>query len=111
MPESILKKRFYKSKNKEIMNNFKAFEKLYTKYDDNIIFIRVTTKQETVNKKPSYESVYTEKFIKELTNKHFICDFDGNVKSFYTHDPHPNSYGYNKLHECVKKILIKNFFF
>ena len=48
-------------------------------------------------------------YIKKFTDKHFICDFDGDSKSFYKHDPHPNSFGYNKLYKCVKEIISKKF--
>jgi len=109
LPEGILKKKFYKSKNKEIINSFKALNKLFDRYQKNIIFIRIMTKAETINRKSGYESVYTEDYIKKFTDKHFICDFDGDSKSFYKHDPHPNSFGYNKLYKCVKEIISKNF--
>jgi len=109
LPESVIKKKFYKSKNKEIINSFKSLNKLFIKYQENIIFIRIMTKNETINNKATYESVYTENYIKEFTNKHFTCDFDGDSKSFHKYDTHPNAFGYDKLYKCVKEIISKNF--
>ena len=111
LPSDILRKKYYRSKNKEIMKNFDSFTNLHKKYGDAIIFIRIQEKKEMMNNRFKYESVYATKHIKELTNKHFICDFDNELKSFYEYDPHPNKYGYNKLFECVEKIISKNFIF
>ena len=111
LPSDILRKKFYSSKNKVIMKNFESFTNLHKKYGDDIIFIRIQEKKELINKKPKYDSVYADKHIKQLTKKHFICDFNGELKSFYKYDAHPNNYGYNKLFKCVEEIISKNFIF
>ena len=107
-PSSFLKKRFYKSKNVKILKNFNSFEYLNNKYKNNIIFIQLKTKNEIINKTKIYESVYAEKFLKNLTNKHFTCDFNDDLNLFYKYDGHPNTSGYQYLYNCVKEIMDNN---
>ena len=46
-----------------------------------------------------------EQFIKQLTDKHFVCDFEKDIQNYYKIDMHPNNKGYESLFNCVKKIL------
>ena len=65
------------------------------------------TPQEILNGK-DYESSYTQKFIQNLTDNLYFCEFDKNLFFFNPLDHHPNQQGYNHLFECVEKIMSKN---
>ena len=108
IPTQFLKNRFYESKNEKISKNFDSIKNLIDKYNDNIIFIQIQTLDEIYNKGKNYNSVYAEKFITSLTDKHFHCGFENDPSYFYNYDGHPNEVGYKKLYNCVSKILNKN---
>ena len=107
----VLKKKIYKSKNPQIIKNLESLSRLNKKYGNNIIFIRMITKDEILNNVANYESFYAQNYIKQLTSKHFICDLERDLKSYYKYDAHPNAEGYSKLYRCVKKIISKNFIY
>ena len=107
IPRTFIQNNFYKSQNSKIIKNFQAIERLIKKYKDNIVFIRLNSFTEIIQGK-DYYSIYTEKYIKSLTDKHFYCDLDDDLKNFYFHDLHPNKAGYKKVYECVKKIAENN---
>ena len=75
---------------------------------NNIYFIQIKQKNEILSYK-SYESNYTEKYIKKITNNHFSCNFENDVNNFHKIDGHPNSKGYRSLYNCTKKIMDENF--
>ena len=108
MPIEFLKYKFYKSKNEKISKNFDSIRNLIEKYKKDIIFIQIQTLDEIYNNRKNYNSVYAEKFITSLTDKHFYCGFEDDASNFYTYDGHPNEAGYKKLYKCVYKILSKN---
>ena len=107
IPREFLKRKFYKSKNIKIAKNFKSIRNLIDKYEKNIIFIQIQTLDEIVNKQRNYYSIFSEDFITRFSDNHYKCDFDNNLDYFYPHDGHPNEKGYQKLYECVTKILNK----
>ncbi len=101
---NFLKQKFYYSKNEYIQRNFQSIKNLYEKYEDAIIFIQLTNKNEIIYGK-EYDTFYAENFIKSFSNNHFNCDFNKDIKSFYKIDMHPNKGGYEHLYKCVKEIL------
>ena len=107
IPRTFIKNNFYKSKNEKIIKNFNSIERLIKKYGENIIFIRLNSYTEIVQGK-DYYSIYTDKYIKSLTEKHFYCDLENSLDNYYIYDLHPNKQGYEKLFGCVKKIINKN---
>jgi len=107
IPKNFLKNNFYKSNNVKIMENFKAIDDLIHKYNDDIIFVQLKQKDEILHGK-SYETNYAEKFIKERTEKHFVCNFNNDISNFYKIDGHPNAKGYKSLYDCVLNIMETN---
>tara|TARA_Y100001970_G_scaffold173831_1_gene212264 strand:+ start:2022 stop:3107 length:1086 start_codon:yes stop_codon:yes gene_type:complete len=108
LPINFLKIKFYNSNNEKIKKNFQSVKNLNKKYDKNIIYIQLFSKPEIIEGK-SYETIYAEKFIKKISNNHFVCDFDKNLNNFYKIDSHPNNRGYKNLYECVENIMKNNF--
>lgn len=104
---NYIKQKFYFSKNEYIQRNFKSIKNLYDKYENSILFIQIRNKNEIIYGK-EYDTFYAEKFIKQLTDKHFICNFKNDITNFHTVDMHPNKKGYNYLHNCVKQVLQKH---
>ena len=107
IPMNFLKSKFYKSKNKKILRNFDAIESIINKYDDNIYFVHLKMRDEILNKKMSYESIYAKDHIKNLTKNYFECTFNDNLSNFYEYDRHPNKKGYESLYNCILNILKK----
>ena len=105
IPLDFLRSNFYKSKNEKINRNFSSIDRLIKKYGDDIYFVNLKMKQEILNRKSSYETIYAEDFIKNKTKKHFRCDFDNNQDFFYKNDMHPNKKGYENLKNCIEEIL------
>ena len=105
IPLDFLRSNFYKSKNEKISRNFESIDRLIKKYGDDIYFINLKMKQEILNRKSSYETIYAESYIKNKTKKHFKCDFDNNLDYFYKNDMHPNEKGYKNLKNCIEEIL------
>ena len=105
IPLDFLRSNFYKSKNEKISRNFKSIDRLIKKYGDDIYFVNLKMKQEILNRKSSYETIYAESYIKNKTKKHFKCDFDNNLDYFYKNDMHPNEKGYKNLKNCIEEIL------
>ena len=62
-------------------------------------------KQEILNRKSSYETIYAEDYIKNKTKKHCKRDFYNNLDYFYKNDMHPNKKGYENLKNCIEEIL------
>ena len=107
IPMNFLKSKFYKSNNEKILRNFKAIESIINKYDDNIYFVHLKIKEEILNKKMSYESIYAKDHIQNLTKNYFECTFSDNLSNFYEYDGHPNKKGYESLYNCILNILKK----
>ena len=107
IPLELLKNYFYKSKNVKIQKNFLAIDRLIKKYGNDISFINLKMKQEIIFMKKSYETIYVENYIKEKTKNYYNCNFNDDLKNFYSYDGHPNKRGYENLFNCVKKILTK----
>ncbi len=105
IPRNYLQNNFYKSKNEKIIKNFNSITNLVNKYGENIIFIQIQTMDEIFNKKKNYYSIYSEKFIRSLTQKHYNCEFENDISFFYYNDGHPNKKGYEKLYKCVSEII------
>ena len=105
IPHNFLKSKFYKSKNEKIIRNFNSIENLINIYNTDIFFIHLTMKEEIINRNKSYESLYTQKFIKKLSQNYFECKFEDNLEFFYKYDHHPNKKGYDYLFNCIKDIL------
>ena len=78
--------------------------KLIEKYNKNIIFVRLNTKQEILIGK-SYWSSIAEDEIKKRNKKIHFCDFKNDIKLFYKYDGHPNKAGYDYLYDCILEIL------
>ncbi len=108
LPINFLKIKFYNSNNVKIKKNFQSVDNLNKKYKDNIIYIQLFSKPEIIEGK-SYETIYAEKFIKKISNNHFVCNFDKNLDNFHQIDSHPNAKGYRNLYECVENIMKSNF--
>jgi len=104
---NFFKKKFYKTNNIHIKKNLSSLKRLHDKYGKNIIFIQLNTKSEIIYGK-SYETNYAEKFIKKISNNHFVCNFNNNLKFFFKTDMHPNKTGYDYLYKCTDKILNNN---
>ena len=102
--KNYLRQNFYFSKNEIIQKNFQSIENLYKKYRDSIIFVQLKNKNEIIHGK-EYDTFFAEEFIKKISKKHFICDFENDITNFYKIDMHPNEKGYNSLFNCVNKIL------
>ena len=107
IPREFLQNNFYKSKNEKIIKNFNSIRNLIKKYNEKIIFIQIQTIDEIQNQKKNYYSIYSENFIKTLTDKHFHCGFENNPNLFYKYDGHPNRKGYRRLYKCVAEIIDK----
>tara|TARA_Y100000816_G_C26068838_1_gene561956 strand:+ start:327 stop:1415 length:1089 start_codon:yes stop_codon:yes gene_type:complete len=105
---NYMRQKFYFSKNEYIKKNFSSILNLYKKFGDSIIFIQLRNKNEIIYGK-EYDTFYAEKYIKNLTNKHYICDFGNDINNFNKIDMHPNKKGYDHLFKCVNKILNKEF--
>ena len=108
IPLEFLRSTFYKSKNDKIRRNFLAIDRLIEKYGKNIFFINLKMKQEILNKKKSYETIYLEKFLRKKSKNFFYCDFNNDLDNFYIYDMHPNKKGYKYLASCIEKILKDN---
>jgi len=106
IPKSFFESNYYITKNSKFKKNLEKTEKLIKKYKNNIIFIRLNTKQEILYGK-SYWSNNIEKELKKRNKKIFYCNFNNDVNLFYKYDGHPNSKGYDYLYNCINKILIK----
>ncbi len=102
--KNFIKQKFYISKNEYIQRNFRSIENLFKKYKNSIIFVQLTSKNEIIYGQ-EYDTFYAEQFIKQLTEKHFVCDFERDIKNYYKIDMHPNKKGYESLFNCVEKIL------
>ena len=107
IPINFLKSHLYKSKNEKVLKNFKAINSLVKKYGDDIYFIHLHMKEEILNKKKSYESIYVRDHIKSLTKNYFTCTFNKDISNFYDFDGHPNVQGYENLYQCVLNIFDK----
>ena len=105
IPLDFLRSNFYESKNEKMVKNFNSIKKLIKLYEKDIFFVHLKMKAEITNKKKSYESIYVEKNIKDLTSNYYECKFDNDLKNFYVLDSHPNSKGYKNLFTCVINIL------
>lgn len=105
-PKNTLKKFFYTSNDAAIKKNTDSLNSLNKKYEDNIIFIQLFTKDEILYGK-SYETFHAERYLKTITENHFVCDFEKNINFFYKYDRHPNNLGYDYLFNCVREILNK----
>ena len=97
--------REYKSK---FENNINKTNKLIDKYNKNIIFIRLNTKQEIIADRSSYWSMKAENEIKKKNKPVYFCDFNNDKNLFYKFDDHPNVDGYKYLYNCIKNILDQN---
>ena len=107
IPINFLKSHLYKSKNEKILKNFKAINSLVEKYDNDIFFIHLHMKEEILNKKRGYESIYVSEHIKSITKNYFTCTFDKDISNFYNFDQHPNAQGYENLYQCILNIFVK----
>ena len=107
LPHDFFRSRFYESKNIKILENFDSIKRLSNKYDKDLFFVHLMTKNEIFLRKKTYESVYAKKFIKKITNNYYECNFDNNLDFFYKYDGHPNSNGYKYLFNCISNIFGK----
>tara|TARA_B100001057_G_scaffold498091_1_gene604065 strand:- start:1001 stop:2086 length:1086 start_codon:yes stop_codon:yes gene_type:complete len=101
---SFLKEKFYKSKNIKIKKNLAAMKKLNDKYGDNIYFVNLKTFHEVLYQN-EYETNFAEKYIKNITNNYYTCDFENNLDFFDPLHGHPNKEGYDYLFNCIFKIM------
>ena len=83
------------------MINFRAIDNLYKKYEDNIIFIQLFTKDEILYGK-SYETFHAERYLKTITENHFVCDFEKNIIK-----PHEKIYQNRKVERADQMMNIK----
>ena len=107
IPLDFLRSKLYKSNNEKILRNFESIDELIEIHDKNISFINLKMKDEIINKKKSYETIYAKNYILKKTNNFFECDFDNDINNYYI-DGHPNSKGYESLYNCIKNILDNN---
>ena len=105
IPNNFFKSKFYSSKNEKILRNFESINKLIKMYNENIHFVHIRMKDEIINNNNSYESIYTKKYITNLSKNFYECSFDDNLDYFYEYDPHPNQKGYDYLYNCILDIL------
>lgn len=95
-------------RNKKIFKkNFYYTKELIKKYNNNIIFVRLNTKQEILLGKKSFWSNKIEKEFSKINIKNYYCSFNNDLKLFYENDGHPNKLGYNYLYNCILDILNK----
>jgi hypothetical protein len=104
IPKNFIKSNIYKTKNSNFSKNLDSTKKLINIYKDNIIFIRLNTKNEIMHGK-SYWSNNAEQEIKKMNKKIFYCNFNNDINLFYKYDSHPNKIGYDYLYSCINKIL------
>lgn len=104
IPTNFLKNSFYKTKNKKIIKNISSVDNLINKYNKNIYFIQLNTKQQ-IGFGKTYETLFAEDFLLKKNVNHFYCDFDNDINNFHPNDGHPNKYGYESLRNCVQEIL------
>tara|TARA_B100001057_G_scaffold273726_1_gene274026 strand:+ start:1252 stop:2322 length:1071 start_codon:yes stop_codon:yes gene_type:complete len=105
IPNNFLKSKFYSSKNEKILRNFESINNLIKIYNENIHFVHIRMKDEIINKKNSYESIYAKKYITNLSKNFYKCSFNNNLDYFYEYDSHPNEKGYDYLYSCILDIL------
>ena len=101
---SFLKEKFYKSKNIKIKKNLAAMKKLNDKYGDNIHFVNLKSYHE-VKYQNDYETNFSRKFLKNITNNYHECDFNNNLDYFNPMHGPPNEEGYDYLFKCISKIM------
>jgi hypothetical protein len=106
IPLSYYKTNFRKNYSPNFKLNLEKTIKLIEKYNKNIIFVRLNTKQEILIGK-SYWSSIAEDEIKKRNKKIHFCNFKNDINLFYKYDGHPNGAGYNYLYDCIVEILNK----
>ena len=87
--------------------NFRSIKKLINKYNQNILFIHLNTKEEIKYGK-SILSTKVQNYLKKNKKDYFYCNFNNDLNLFYKNDGHPNQIGYDYLFRCVSDILDKN---
>lgn len=94
---------------KTIKVNLNAILSLKSKYEKDIIFIRINDPNEIMFKKISYETRLINNFFKKNNIKYHFCDMNNDLELFHKFDYHPNQLGYRNLRECVLTILNANY--
>lgn len=107
-PYLISKYSFLNLKYKNVeKKNFRSIKKLINKYNQNILFIHLNTKEEIKYGK-SILSTKVQNYLKKNKKDYFYCNFNNDLNLFYKNDGHPNQIGYDYLFRCVSDILDKN---
>jgi len=106
IPIEFLREKLYKSKNIKIKKNFLSIKRLHEKYGKNIHFVNLKTQNEILNGR-EYESIYAERFIKNLTENFHSCEFNDDLTNFNPLENHPNKKGYENLFNCIYGIMAK----
>ena len=106
IPSSYYESNFRKNYDSNFKLNLEKTDKLIEKYNKNIIFVRLNTKQEILIGK-SYWSNIAEDEIKKRNKKIHFCNFKNDINLFYKYDGHPNNAGYDYLYDCILEILNK----
>jgi len=89
-----------------IKNNIQYIKKLTDKYNENIIFIKMASKNEIILSSNVIHNLVKKKINDIYPNKEiYECNFDKNLNYFYEYDGHPNQIGYKYLYNCVSEIL------
>lgn len=91
-----------------IKRNLDSVLKIKKKYDNNIIFIQISSPIDMGLKFKTYETKIVDNFFLNNNIKRFFCDFNNDFKLLHKYDYHPNIKGYNKIYSCVKNVLENN---
>ena len=91
-----------------IIRNLASVLKMKKKYDNNIIFIQISSPIDMGLNFKTYETKLVDNFFLNNNIKRFFCDFNNNFEFLHKYDYHPNIQGYDKIYSCVKNILENN---
>lgn len=85
----------------------RVVSKLINKYNSQIIFIHLPSKDEIFENKDNGQiyNGYIEKLGGKTYSGYKLCGL--NIGDFYEIDGHPNKYGYEKIRKCISAIVDK----
>jgi len=97
---------FFHPDKKKIKKNLNFMRKLIDKYNENLIIIKMSSKNEIIAGSNLMDKLVKKQLITtNYKNKIYECDFNNDVNLFYEFDGHPNNDGYKNLYNCVNNIL------
>ena len=97
---------FFHPDKKKIKNNLKFMNKLIDKYDDDLIIIKMSSKNEIIAGSNLMDKLIKKELVNiNYKNEIYECEFNNDINLFYQFDGHPNEIGYKYLYNCVNEIL------